>query len=55
MLIVMKATEARLEGALRSEVKLYDGTGKQVVAAETIEEIRADLYLAILELKEQVE
>lgn len=61
MLVVMKATEQRLGAAIsasksgpQSLYQQMQGDEKPMpyIRSEVIEEIRADLYLAILELKE---
>jgi hypothetical protein len=53
--VVLKATEARLQSLLRRDPKFFvNGAGKsgEVVPVEEVEKIRADLFLAILELEE---
>ena len=54
MLVLLKATEARLQAVLSGSVKYMDEANKQMVSAGDVEEIRSDLYLAILELKDKV-
>jgi hypothetical protein len=55
MLMLLKATEARLQAALSgASVQHIDQYGDRVISAKYIEDIRADLYLAILELTDKV-
>lgn len=50
----MKATEARLAAVMHPKIVHCDPQGKQMIPAETIEKIRVDLFLAILELEDKV-
>jgi hypothetical protein len=51
-LIVMKATEARLQSVLDHGVTLnLKANDKKLVLADEVETIRADLFIAILELE----
>lgn len=54
MLLLMKATEARLAAVVNPKVVVCDSQGAPLIPITEVEQIRADLYLAILELKDKV-
>jgi len=51
-IVVLKATEARLAALAHRKDKYFSPMGREVVPLEDVERIRADLFVAILELEE---
>lgn len=54
MLMIMKATEIRLHAVQKQEVVWINPQGEKMVPVVEVEKIRADLFLAILELESKV-
>jgi hypothetical protein len=50
-MIVLKATEARLEALKHQSVKYTLSDGREALLLEHVEKIRADLFVAILDLE----